>query len=86
VVPAEVPLLAQSWVPWVESVAVKSTSLPRVTGAEATVAPKLIVVNDNSERISSPSIWGRLPAARRRAFEPEEGRLNRENMDDHPSW
>ena len=86
--PAAVPLVAQTWLPWVESSAVKNSSLPTATGAErvVTVAPKLIAVNDSIDRISRPSICGRRSNLRRRAREAGETPLNGRNMDDHPSW
>jgi hypothetical protein len=43
-VPAAVPLLSQSWVPWVPSLPAKKSSPFIATGVELTVAPKLRAV------------------------------------------
>ena len=47
------------------SVAAKKSSSPIATGAEVTVAPKLIAVSDSMERLSRPSSWSRRLTLRR---------------------
>ena len=60
-VPAAVPLVSQTWLPWVASSAVKNSSPPIATGAErvVTVAPKLIGTAVINSLPSRSSTWSR---------------------------